>query len=138
LVIAKLDAPDEELFRKVNRPARSIGFQLVLENLRRLREEYRGRLAIQVMLCQENRNHASQIAQVIRSLRPDEVQLNTPLRPSATAPLPPEEMGRIKEAFVGLAFVSVYEAKKVAVHTLDAGDTAARRPESGTPSGGLL
>jgi wyosine [tRNA(Phe)-imidazoG37] synthetase (radical SAM superfamily) len=134
LVIAKLDAPDEELFRKVNRPARSIGFQLVLENLRRLRKEYRGRLAIQVMLCQENRNHASQIAQAIRSLRPDEVQLNTPLRPSPAPPLSEEEMRQIKQAFMGLPVVSVYEAGKVAVETLDITETAARRPPAGVSS----
>ena len=138
LVVAKLDAPDEELFRKVNRPAGSIGFQLVLENLRRLRAEYRGRLAIQVMLCQENRNHASQIAEVVRALRPDEVQLNTPLRPSPTPPLSEKEMRQIKQAFMGLPVVSVYEAEKVAVETLDVTETAARRPpergQSGMPS----
>jgi len=128
LVIAKLDAPDEELFREVNRPAGSIGFQLVLENLRRLREEYRGRLAIQVMLCRENRNHASRIAQAIRSLRPDEVQLNTPLRPSPTPPLSEKEMRQIKQAFMRLPVASVYEAGKVAVQTLDVAETAARRP----------
>jgi wyosine [tRNA(Phe)-imidazoG37] synthetase (radical SAM superfamily) len=138
LVIAKLDAPDEELFRKVNRPARSIGFQLVLENLRRLREECRGRLAIQVMLCQENRNHASQIAQAIRSLRPDEVQLNTPLRPSGTPALSLAEMECVKRAFAGLPVASVYEAERVTVETLDAAETAARRPSPRIPSEQLL
>jgi len=134
LVVAKLDAPDAELFRKVNRPARSIGFQLVLENLRRLREEHRGRLAIQVMLCQENCNHASQIAQAIRSLRPDEVQLNTPLRPSSTPPLKPQEMIALRDAFRGLSAVSVYEVRRVTAQPLDALETAARRPGEGSQS----
>ena len=138
LVVAKLDAPNEELFRKVNRPADRIRFQSVVEGLRQFRGEYRGRLAIQVMLCQENRNHAAQIAEVVRSLHPDEVQVNTPLRPSPTAPLPPEEMRQITEAFAGLPVVSVYEASKVVVHALDATETAARHGEADSTSEGSL
>jgi wyosine [tRNA(Phe)-imidazoG37] synthetase (radical SAM superfamily) len=138
LVVAKLDAPNEELFRKVNRPADGIVLQSVVEGLRQFRKEYRSRLAIQVMFCHENRNHAAQIAEVVVSLCPDEVQVNTPLRPSPAVPLPPEEIKQIKEAFAGLPVVSVYEASRVVVHALDATETAARHGEANSPSEGSL
>jgi len=130
LVVAKMDAPDEDIFREINRPARSIGFRSVLAGLRQFREDYQGHLAIQVMFCRENRNCTAQILEIIRGLSPDEVQLNTPLRPSATAPLSPEDMRQMGEAFAGLPVVSVYEATKVTVHALDAAETAARRPQA--------
>lgn len=136
VVVAKLDAPDAELFRRINRPANGIHFEEIIEGLRAFRAESRSWLAIQVMFCQENRDRASEIASLVRGIGPDEVQLNTPLRPSGTAPLPPQDMRRIRDAFAGLPVSSVYEAGKVAVHPLDGRETAARRPEAGAPSGG--
>ena len=129
VVIAKLDVPDETLFCEINRPQAQIAFESVLDGLRRFREEYPGRLAMQVMFCRQNRNHAARIAGVIAGLRPDEVQLNTPLRPSPTPPLRPKEMMPIRDAFRGLPVVSVYEARKVTAQPLDAAETAARRPQ---------
>ena len=138
VVVAKLDAPDEELFQEINRPEVGIRLELVLEGLRRFREEYRGRLAIQIMFCSRNRDRAAEMASLIASLSPDEVQLNTPLRPSAAPALSPAELKDIAHAFAGPSVVMVYEAKKVAVMALDAGETAARRPEARSPSGGSL
>jgi wyosine [tRNA(Phe)-imidazoG37] synthetase (radical SAM superfamily) len=136
LVVAKLDAPDEDLFRDINRPADGIRLVSLLDGLRRFREEYRGRLAIQVMFCEPNRDRAADIAAAVRELRPDEVQLNTPLRPSPTPPLSPQEMQEIGRAFVGLPAVSVYDARQVAVDVLHATETAARRPQgSERPAG---
>jgi wyosine [tRNA(Phe)-imidazoG37] synthetase (radical SAM superfamily) len=130
VVVAKLDVPDEDLFREVNRPADGIEFRSILRGLRRFRDDYRGRLAIQVMFCRRNRDRAADIAAAVRDLRADEVQLNTPLRPSPTPPLPPQEMQEIGHAFVGLPVVSVYDAGHVAVNVFDAAETAARRPQA--------
>jgi wyosine [tRNA(Phe)-imidazoG37] synthetase (radical SAM superfamily) len=134
VVVAKLDAPDEDLFRAINRPVSGIGFESVLEGLRQFRADYRGRLAIQVMLCRQNQDHAAPIAGLIAGLRPDEVQLNTPLRPSPTPPLTPQEMVALRDAFRGLPVVSVYEARRVTARPVDAVETAARRPSEGSQS----
>jgi len=136
LVAAKLDAPDESLFREINRPEVGTRLGLALEGLRRFREEYRGRLAIQIMFCSRNRDRAAEMASLIASLSPDEVQLNTPLRSSPTPPLSEKEMRQIKQAFMCLSVVSVYEAGKVAVETLDVAETAARRPPARVSSEG--
>jgi hypothetical protein len=47
-----------------------------------------------------------------RELFPDEVQLNTPLRPNPERPLSPEEMEEIEAAFVGLPVLNVYKAAR--------------------------
>jgi wyosine [tRNA(Phe)-imidazoG37] synthetase (radical SAM superfamily) len=129
VVVAKVDAPDEDLLRKINRPANGISLEAILEGLKQFREDYCGRLAIQVMFCAQNSDHAVRIAGRIAALRPDEVQLNTPLRPSPTPPLGPKEMAAIRDAFRGLPVVSVYEARKRSVRALDAHETEARRPD---------
>ncbi len=79
-VFCKLDAADEETFRRVNRPAAGVTLRGVFEGVRRLRAEYTGRLAVQLMLLPMNRERADEFASMLRCLRPDEVQLNSPSR----------------------------------------------------------
>jgi len=134
VVVAKLDAANGELFRRINRPANGIHFEEIIEGLRAFKAEGRSWLAVQVMFCPDNRDHAAEMASLITSLGPDEVQLNTPLRPSATPPLSPEEMSQIKQAFAGLPVAMVYEADNVAVKALDAAEAAARRPQGKPPT----
>ena len=138
LVVAKLDAPDEFLFREINRPADGVAFGAMVEGLRGFQKEYEGQLAIQVMFCRNNQRHAGKLAALIAGLGADEVQLNTPLRPSSVPPLSPEEMREIEGVFVGLPVISVYDARKVAVKTLDPEETAARRPEPKVLPGGRV
>ncbi len=129
-VVAKLDAPTEALFRRVNRPAPGITLARIVEALCLFRQEYHGRLALQMMFFDANESCAEALAGLARQVAPDEVQVNTPLRPCAVQPLSPEAIGRIQQAFGGLRVVSVYEARRPKVDPLDVQETAARRPES--------
>ena len=49
LVIAKLDAPNEDLFEVINRPARNVKWQSIVEGLKLLRKELDNKLALQIM-----------------------------------------------------------------------------------------
>jgi|GEM_PF-220745 len=80
-VFCKLDAADEEGFRRLNRPAPGLTLAGVVEGIRRLREEFAGRLAVQLMLTPANVGRAAEFAPLLRRVRPDEVQVNEPLRP---------------------------------------------------------
>jgi len=130
VVVAKLDALTEPLFQEVNRPALGITLARIVEALRLFRQEYHGRLALQMMFFNANESCAEALAALARELMPDEVQVNTPLRPCAVEPLSPEVIGRLQQAFGGLRVVSVYEARRPKVDPLDVQETAARRPES--------
>jgi wyosine [tRNA(Phe)-imidazoG37] synthetase (radical SAM superfamily) len=129
VVVAKLDVPDEGLFSIVNRPAPGLCFDLVVDGIKRFRSTYRGKLALQVMFIEANEDYAVEIAALAREVSPDEVQINTPLRPCAVKPLPPKNIAKIRHEFANFEnVVTVYEARKYEVLPLDSGETLRRRP----------
>jgi len=130
VVVVKLDAPTEEVFHTINRPAINYSLTEVLEGMRCFRLEFRGKLAVQTMFIETNKECAEDMARIAELLSPDEVQLNTPLRPCAVPPLTLEEMCSIKRAFSQHRNVlAVYEAPRPAVVPLNLQETRRRRPE---------
>jgi wyosine [tRNA(Phe)-imidazoG37] synthetase (radical SAM superfamily) len=129
VVVAKVDAADEETFHRVNRPVPGYCLDEVLRGIELFRRSYQGRLALQMMFVEANKHAAAALAQIARRLSPDEVQLNTPLRPCGTRPLSPQEMAAIKREFAGLKVVEVYQAAAVEVRAFDAVQTLRRRPQ---------
>jgi wyosine [tRNA(Phe)-imidazoG37] synthetase (radical SAM superfamily) len=112
-VIAKVDAPNDEIFQAVNRPCKGQSLAEVLEGIKRFRSEYKGRLALQMMFVDINKDCAEKMARIAEELSPDEVQINTPLRPCNVRPLTSEEVAIIHAKFNGLKqVVTVYEALK--------------------------
>ncbi|GAJ01205.1 unnamed protein product, partial [marine sediment metagenome] len=99
VVVAKLDAPTEELFHAINRPFTGYSLDEIIQGIRKFREQFGKKLALQIMFISTNKGYALDIARIAESLAPDEVQLNTPLRPCAVPPLILEQMSSIKRAF---------------------------------------
>jgi len=127
-VVAKLDVPNEELFAMVNRPAPGLHFDQIKDGIRLFRDKYRGKLALQVMFIEANKDYASEIAALARQISPDEVQINTPLRPCAVRPLPPKNIAKVQREFTNFeSVVTVYEARKYKVLPLDLAETLRRR-----------
>ena len=130
VVVAKVDASNEELFRRINRPRVKSTLDEILQAIGLFREEYRGKLALQMMFVKENKGYAPKMARIVEKLSPDEVQINTPLRPCAVKPLTPEEISAIRQEFAGLkGVVTVYEALRPAVTPLNLKETLRRRPK---------
>jgi wyosine [tRNA(Phe)-imidazoG37] synthetase (radical SAM superfamily) len=129
-VVAKLDAPDYETFVKVNQPAEGIRLGEIINSLRLFRSEHEGKLSLQMMFIKENQGLSHDMADIAASIKPEEVQIDTPLRPSMSKPLSRSELGRIKDVFAekGLNAVSVYELEKPRARPIDAGETRLRRP----------
>jgi len=88
---------------------------------------YKGKLALQIMFIEENKTYAKEIAEIAKEIDPDEVQLNTPLRPCGVKPLTKDEMVLIESYFSGLNTVSVYRSEKKYVKSISSGDTLKRR-----------
>ncbi len=129
LVLVKLDAPSEDIFRLVNRPLTPYSLHEILEGIRLFRRDFSGKLALQMMFIKENRDCARPMAKLAAELSPDEVQINTPLRECSVDPLPPEDIEAIKDEFRGLgAVVTVYEAQRPVVTPMNARETLRRRP----------
>jgi wyosine [tRNA(Phe)-imidazoG37] synthetase (radical SAM superfamily) len=128
-VIVKVDALDEETFGAINRPCLPCFLAEILDGVRAFRRGFRGRMALQVMFVRANAAQADLFAELARSIGPDEIQLNTPLRPSPTPPLPVGAMAEIARAFEGLPAVQVYTAPRATLIPLDVAETHGRYPE---------
>jgi wyosine [tRNA(Phe)-imidazoG37] synthetase (radical SAM superfamily) len=130
VVVAKVDAPTEELFRKINRPIRSQTLAEILKALQLFREEYHGKLALQMMFLEANRDYAAGMAKIAEQLSPDEVQINTPMRPCGVTPLTAKEVAAIEREFSNFqSLFTVYGALKPEVMPFDLAETLRRRPE---------
>ena len=137
-VVAKLDAYSQKSFEVINKPASEIEFSNITTGIRQFRKGYNGKLALQIMFIEENKNKVAQLAYLVNYIKPDEVQINTPLRPCDVKPLSREEIFKIKEYFVdkcGVIFggkkiniISVYDAKtQKEVYPISNNDTLKRR-----------
>ena len=130
VVVAKVDAPTDELFRQINRPYVSYTLDDILQAVKLFKIGYRGKLTLQMMFIEANAGDAADMARVAEELSPDEVQINTPLRPSPMKPLNPKEIIRIRQQFAGLRReVTVYDAKRPDVTPLHLEETLRRRPK---------
>ncbi|MFH1683917.1 MAG: radical SAM protein [Candidatus Margulisiibacteriota bacterium] len=128
LIVAKLDAPNEELFRAINRPTNGITLSLIISGIKRFHEEYPGKLALQIMFVPQNKDYAADLAKLAKQINPVEVQINTPLRPCPVEPLPREELAGIKELFKPLKVYSVYDVERPETKPMDEKETKKRRP----------
>ncbi|GAI34304.1 unnamed protein product, partial [marine sediment metagenome] len=129
VVIAKVDAPNEQIFRQINNPVVDYSFDQILHSIEHFRKEFKGKLALQMMFITQNKDYARQMADIAKQLLPDEVQLNTPSRPCPIKPLTSDEMAAIERKFVELKVVNVYQASKPEVMPLNLKETLQRRPK---------
>jgi wyosine [tRNA(Phe)-imidazoG37] synthetase (radical SAM superfamily) len=130
MVVAKIDAPTEELFHQINRPYVKCSLHDILQAIESFRMVYRGKFALQMMFFRANMGCAAKMASLAKSLSPDEVQINTPLRPCPVKSLSPEEIASIRGRFVGVGGVmTVYDVQRPDVIPLDLEATLKRRPK---------
>ena len=88
VVMPSLDAGDEQTFQKINRPHKDISIEKLISGLRTFRNEFAGQIWLEVFFVEGLNTDAEQIAKIkdaIERIRPDKVQLNTAVRPTAEA-----------------------------------------------------
>ncbi len=86
LVIPSLDAGDQTMFRLVNRPYEGISFEQMLDGLIAFRRQFGGRYWLEVFILGAYTSmpaELSKLAECVRRIEPDRVQLNTVTRPPA-------------------------------------------------------
>jgi wyosine [tRNA(Phe)-imidazoG37] synthetase (radical SAM superfamily) len=104
VVLPSLDAATAALFRRINRPHRSLGAARIVEGLARFRKEFRGQLWLEVMLVKgvnDTPAHVRALKKAIAAISPDRVQLNTVVRPPAETsarPLNARQLEKIRRA----------------------------------------
>ncbi len=126
-VLAKLDASCEEIFQKINRPAPEIKFNKLLKGIIKFKEEFKGKLALQIMFIDLNKNNANEIAKIAKEINPDEIQINTPLRPCKVSPLKKEFIYETMKFFKDFKCINVYDFRKKKVLPISKKKTLERR-----------
>lgn len=85
-VMPTLDAGEAKLYRQINRPHPDITYGRLLDGLRAFRQEYAGKLWVEVMLVR-GLNDLPQaiwdIAKVLQEIKPDAIHISLPTRPPA-------------------------------------------------------
>jgi len=119
IIVAKLDVPNQEFFQKINRPTKEVTFERTLSGIKTMRKKFHGKFALQIMFINENKKYANELAELSREIEPDEIQINTPLRPCAVSPLTKKELDNIEKSFTGLNTISVYHSTKPMTDPLD-------------------
>ncbi|PIS28753.1 radical SAM protein [Candidatus Saganbacteria bacterium CG08_land_8_20_14_0_20_45_16] len=127
-VVAKLDAPSEQLFREINKPSPGVSLEMIVSSLKKFNQEHHGKLALQMMFMPQNKDVAKEMVALAKEINPIEVQVNTPLRPCPVRPLIQPELAKIRDMFKPLKAFSVYEVEKVNANPMDEAEIRKRRP----------
>ncbi len=111
LVIPSLDAGNERVFRRVNRPCAGLEFARVVDGLIRFCTTYKHKTWLEVFLLKgitDGNAHAARINAIIQKINPGRIQLNTVKRPpaeSAALPVSERRMRRLAAMFNGVVEV---------------------------------
>lgn len=85
-IFCKLDAWSDETLRRFDRPHPDVSLEAIISGIITLRHNFRGFLAIQTMILRAPTDfELEKLADILKMVKPDEVQLNLPSRP-----IPPE------------------------------------------------
>lgn len=81
IVTCKLDAATEAGLKQMNRPVAGVTLDSIVTGIQNLQANYSGKIALQCMFMPTNLREVELLAELINTIHPDEVQLNTPKRP---------------------------------------------------------
>jgi len=117
IVLPSLDAGTSETFKKINKPFPQIDFKSVVENLKKLREEMKGEMWLEVLFVKglnDSEEELKALKSVIDYINPHKVQLNTVVRPPAfekTQPVSFEKLEKITEFLREKAEIIVHKKR---------------------------
>ena len=109
IVLPTLDAYDEEIFKKINRPHGSISYKKVLDGLIKFSKQFKGKLWLEMMFIKGYNNDLTSILkykELLAKINYDKLYLNTPIRPPAESfveALPNKNMKEIEELLGGIS-----------------------------------
>jgi len=100
LIVPSLDAVDPEIFKQIDRPFPGIKLDEIISGLVALRKEFKGKIWLEVMLVSgvnDDMRHIKELNKLIRSINPDKIQLNSPVRSTAEKNVLPVERAKLEK-----------------------------------------
>lgn len=92
LILPSLDAVSEQAFKALNRPAPGLDNQAIIAGLQALRQEFKGRIYLEILLARGYNDSPEEIERLIAAaagIVPDKIQLNTVVRPGTLSTVKP-------------------------------------------------
>ena len=86
IVKLSLDAASEKFFKKIDRPLKNISIKEIVEGIKIFRKEFSGFLVIEILIVKyinDSEENIKQIAEVLKDIKPDRVDIGTVDRPPA-------------------------------------------------------
>ncbi|MCX7984450.1 MAG: radical SAM protein [Bacteroidetes bacterium] len=130
VVSPSLDAVSEDVFQRIDRPHPKIHIAEVIEGIRLFRKEYKGKLWLEILFAQgvnDSDNELQKFKEVIESIQPDMIHLNTIVRPPAyptAQPVSEERLQAIQKFFGDKAvIISTFSGTTHHQNTLPTVDT---------------
>lgn len=100
LVVPSLNSADVEVFEKINRPHEGINLETVIDGLSKFRDEFKGQIWLEVFLIEgvnTSKEEILRLSDAIKKIRPNKIQLNTAVRPTAETGVSRVGEERLKE-----------------------------------------
>ncbi len=100
IIMPTLTTAFEETFRTIHRSHPELSVEIIIEGLRRLRQMYNGQILLEVFLLagiNDSEKELEGLREVIETISPDKIQLNTVVRPPADQSAILLDMERLKE-----------------------------------------
>ena len=101
-VSLKIDSTEEELWRKIDRPHRTLRLRAILDGMIDFSSSYPGDLATETMLVRDlndDNRHAAEVAGFVAQLKPARAYLSIPTRPPAEKWVHPSREESINRAY---------------------------------------
>jgi len=100
LIVPSLDAVDSEIFKRIDRPHADIKLNEIIDGLVALRKEFSGQIWLEVMFIagvNDDFSHVEQLKKVIQRIKPDKIQINSPVRSTAKENVFPVDQVKLKK-----------------------------------------
>lgn len=98
-IIPSLDAGDNNIFIKINRPYKKLSFRKYIDGLISMRNEYNGLYILEIFIARgvnDSKQNFNQIVKIIKKIQPDNAQINTLDRPGAVNWVQPSPISKLK------------------------------------------
>ncbi|UCD84805.1 MAG: radical SAM protein [Deltaproteobacteria bacterium] len=103
LLIPSLDSAIQSTFEQINRPFKGLRIEQIINGIKLFSKDFQGNMFLEIMLVKGINDSTAEIkrlAEAVREINPDKVQLNTIVRPPAertAKPLTETELNSIKD-----------------------------------------
>ncbi|NJF24462.1 radical SAM protein [Thermococcus sp. Bubb.Bath] len=100
-VSLKVDAVSEPLWRRIDRPHKSLSLEKILKGMLEFRKEFKGKVVTETMLIDgiDYGDEFGKIAEFLRELKPDKAYIAVPTRPPAESWVKPAKEELINHAY---------------------------------------